>query len=148
MLDAIDAGGKFINGGEATLKLTDPQQKGRNMPLEQIAPGLYAARFATTSPGVYVAETELKSQGRLVDAQSRAVAATYPVEFRVGPPDTDLLKAIAEASGGRYDPKPADLLADSDRAVPCTLFVWRYLLAVAAAIFIVDLLLNRAGAAT
>ena len=50
-----------------------------------------------------------------MDGQSRAVAATYPVEFRVGPPDTDLLKAIAEASGGRYDPKPADLLADSDR---------------------------------
>ena len=46
----------------------------------------------------------------------------FPKEFRIKPPDTALLQAIAKESGGRYDPPPAELLASSGRTVPETIW--------------------------
>ncbi len=77
---------------------------------------------------------------------SHAVRTTlpgYPEEFRIRPINTVLLKAIARASGGRYDPPPAELLLPADRSVWETVFVWRSWLAAAVVLFAIDLLLKR-----
>ena len=67
----------------------------------------------------------------------------FPEEFRIKPPDTALLQAIAKESGGRYDPPPAELLASSGQTVPETILSWRELLLAAVVLFLVDLLLKR-----
>jgi hypothetical protein len=142
-LDALDPQRHFINGAEGTLKLLDPEQKASEVPLAQIAPGRYAARFAMPADGVYMLETSLSRGGQVIDAQRRAVGSTFPAELRIQPPDTTLLQRIAELSGGRFKPKPADLLASSDRTMPRTLPIWQYLLAAAAVLFFIDVGLKR-----
>jgi uncharacterized membrane protein len=67
----------------------------------------------------------------------------FPEEFRIRPPDTALLQAIAKASGGRYDPPPADALASSGRTAAETVLFWRDWLLAAVVLFLVDLLLKQ-----
>ena len=113
------------------------------MALEQVAPGRYAARLAMPSPGPYFLETKRRQLGQLVDAQRRAIVPGFADEFRIQPVNTALLQEIAQSSGGRWDPKPAELFARSGGTVSETLLCWRELLAAAAVLFLVDLLLKR-----
>ena len=142
-LDALDHDGRFLDGAEATLHVTDPGGQERALPMEQVAPGRYAARVATPSPGAYFLETKLRSQGRLVDAQRRAIVPGFADEFRIQPVDTALLQKIADSSGGRWDPQPAELFISAGRTVPETVLSWRELLTAAAVLFLIDLLLKR-----
>ena len=73
----------------------------------------------------------------------RAVGSTFPAELRIEPADTGLLRNIAEASGGRYDPRPADIFTPSGHSVPRTLPLWPYLLAAAAVLLVIDVGLKR-----
>ena len=143
ILDAQDAQGHFFNGGEVALRVIDPPQKARELSLPQVAPGRYAARFATSTAGLYLLEPKLTYQGRPIDVERRVIGATYPDELRVKPVNTGLLQEIAQVSGGRFDPKPAELLAPADRSVPRTLPLWPYLLAAALLLFLLDLSLKR-----
>ena len=51
-----------------------------------------------------------------------------------------LLRAIAEASGGRFDPPVAELAGADGRAVEETLELWPWLLALAVLLNLVELL--------
>ncbi len=67
----------------------------------------------------------------------------YADECRVRPADEDLLRRIAELTGGRYDPDPAAVFAPSQRTVPRTTSCWSYLLTAAVLLFVLDVALKR-----
>jgi uncharacterized membrane protein len=145
-LDATDNDGAYINGAEAVLAVVGPDGKGRPVPLSQIAPGRYAAEFATPIPGPYRLETTLAVGDGPAYVDRRGLVVGYADELRVRPTDEDLLRSIAETTGGRYDPRPADVFAPPDgprnvarRTTPC----WPYFLTAAALIFLIDVALKR-----
>jgi uncharacterized membrane protein/uncharacterized protein YegL len=80
---------------------------------------------------------------KLPRAAVRTTLPGFPDEFRIRPINTALLKAIARATGGRYDPPPAELLLPADRTVWETMFIWRSWLAAAVVLFVLDVLLKR-----
>jgi len=142
-LDAVDPEGRFVNAAEGMLTVIDPEQQTRTLRLAQVAPGRYRADFPAETPGVYYFEATLDYQGRPVYLARRGLAVDWPEELRVGPTDTALLRAIAEASGGRYDPSPADVLAPDGRTAPRTFRFWPLLLVCALLLLIADVALKR-----
>ncbi len=67
----------------------------------------------------------------------------YPDELRVRPTNVELLKSIAETTGGVYAPEPAEVFAASDRTVPRTTRLWPYLMVAVVLIFVIDLAAKR-----
>jgi len=53
------------------------------------------------------------------------------------------LKKVARFSGGRYDPAPEELFAESDRRVTRPIALWPWLLSVALALLLFDIALRR-----
>jgi uncharacterized membrane protein/uncharacterized protein YegL len=67
----------------------------------------------------------------------------FPEEFRIRPANTALLKEIVKVSGGRYDPRPAELLSSSGRTAMETVLDWRDMLLAAVVLFLLDLFVKR-----
>ncbi|MHC4180513.1 MAG: vWA domain-containing protein, partial [Planctomycetota bacterium] len=150
-LDAVDDDDQYINGAEATLDMVDPDGKRHELPLPQVAPGRYAADFATPTPGPYRLEVTLSYGDGASYVGRRGLVVGYADEFRLGPTNKDLLRQIAETTGGRYNPRPAEVFAPPDdpglavrRTTPC----WPYFLIAVAFIFLIDLALKRIDLAT
>ncbi len=142
-LDAVDAHGNFINAAQGELSLLDPQRKTRKIELAQVAPGRYAAVAPAAAAGPYFLETTLRCQGQTIDRQRRGVVVPFPDELRIRPANTELLKSIAQASGGQYDPKPADVAAPSGKTVQYAQWLWPHLLIAALVLLVIDLALKR-----
>ena len=75
--------------------------------------------------------------------QTRSIVVGYPDELRLGPPDENLMKKIAEVSGGKYCPTVKELFANNDRVAQNVLLLWPYLLITALCLFLVDVLFRR-----
>jgi len=142
-LDAVDPEGRFVNAAEGTLSVIDPKEQTHSLPLAQAAPGRYAADFPAEAPGVYYFEAALEYQGQPVYLARRGLAVDWPDELRVGPANTALLQSIAEASGGNYDPLPAEVFAPDGRTAPRTFRLWPPLLVCVLLLLVVDVALKR-----
>jgi hypothetical protein len=142
-LEGVDTEGRFLNGAEGTLTVTDPAGTGRQHALSQVAPGRYAAGFPAATLDTYHLELRLSHKGELVYVARRGLVAAFPEELRTRPADRELLRAIAETTGGIYGPEPAAVLAPSRKAVQRTTLLWPYLLTAGAILFVIDVALRR-----
>jgi Ca-activated chloride channel homolog len=155
-LDAADRAGKFLNDGAATVSVSPLPLAGddhfvvpagvraaRSATLSQVAPGRYAAAIPLPSPGPCHVEAKFSLSGQPAETAQFGLVVPYAEEFRIRPTNTTLLKAIAEATGGKYDPKPEDVFAPSGKTVPQTWLLWPWVLGAALGVFVIDLTLKR-----
>jgi len=148
-LDAIDADGRFVNQARVTLTRIDPNasagadRPGRPLVVEQVAPGRYAAEFPAPGPGPHFFQVNVDHNGRSLYTRRRGLVVGYPDEYRTRPADRVLLRAIADVSGGAYDPSPDEVVAPSATTVPRTTLLWPCFLASAAVIFVIDVAVRR-----
>src|SRR6185436_6368413 len=76
------------------------------------APGRYVVEFDTPASGAYHLQmTQKTAGGTLLHQQTRGLIVVYPDELRLHPTNNELLKALAESTGGRFDPTPEELFA-------------------------------------
>jgi len=146
VLDAVDGAGNFLNDAEVTLSMIGPEEDGGEapaMPMDQIAPGRYAAEFSAPEAGSCVLRATLEYGDGSTFVRHRGLATGYGEELRPRPTDEALLRRIAEITDGQYDPQPADVFAHSERTVPRSTPLWRYLLTAAVLIFLLDAGLKR-----
>jgi hypothetical protein len=111
--------------------------------LEQVAPGRYAVSLEAAAIGPYYLEGNLRYQGRLIDSQRLGLVVPYADELRTRPVNEKLLREVAERTGGRYDPTPAEALAPSGQTVPQTFWLWPWLLGAVLTGLVVDVRLKR-----
>ena len=108
--------------------------------VQQIAPGVYETRFPIEAG---------KSYKFLAACQDYNIAgsitAGYPDELILQDTNTEALQAIASATGGKFDPTPADLFAVDDRTVERLTPLWMYFLIAALLIFVGDIGIRRAS---
>ncbi|NQU23611.1 MAG: VWA domain-containing protein [Candidatus Nealsonbacteria bacterium] len=138
VLDALNEQGRFLNGATATVAT-----KNGKAPLRQIAPGRYAAGLAVAPQETAHFTVTVDHDTSPPDTAHRGLAPGYADEFRVRSTDESLLREIAKATGGRYDPQPADVFAASKTTVPRTVYLWHYLLIVAVVLLVIDVALKR-----
>jgi hypothetical protein len=142
-LDSVDARGRFLNLADTELTLIDPQLGNKKVPMQQTAPGRYVASVDTPNAGAYHIELAQKLSGQPLVQQSRGLVVGYPEELRLKPTNEDLLRSLARATGGMYEPTPEAVFTSPERTAPRTTPLWPYLVAAAALIFLADVALRR-----
>ena len=109
VVDSVDEVGRYINEAQTNLTLIEPNLGRQDLKLVQTAPGRYEAEFKTPRSGSYHLELSQAKDGATTFRQTHGVVVGYPDELRLGPPDEELMKRIAAASGGKFKPSGADV---------------------------------------
>ncbi|MDE0959264.1 MAG: glutamine amidotransferase [Planctomycetota bacterium] len=115
IVDAIDPDGRFLDGMELECTLISPDQSERKIVVNQVAPGRYIGKFDAAQEGSYLIHVNHDDGQGHIGGQTKSISVGYPAEFRVLQSNEELLKRIAEASGGRILTDADDLL---DRSLP------------------------------
>jgi len=143
IIDSVDPAGRFINQATTKMTVIAPRLERSSVALEQVAPGRYQAEIPTDVGGVYHLEMSQSVDNIPTFRQTRSIVVGYPDELRLGPPDENLMKKIAEVSGGKYCPTVKELFANNDRVAQNVIPLWPYLLITALCFFLVDVLFRR-----
>ena len=88
-------------------------------------------------------EATVESLDRPTRTFATSLLIDYPDELRLQGQDTELLRAIAATTGGRFDPSVETLLEPDGRTVPRRYQPWRMLLISSMLSIIADLALRR-----
>ncbi|MEY3173529.1 MAG: hypothetical protein RLZZ436_1443 [Planctomycetota bacterium] len=142
-VDAADAGGSFLNSGEAKVLVTDPAMKTSRLTLQQIAPGRYAGEVSTAAAGAWNLDFTIRRDGQTAAQQSRAIVTGEAQELRLKPVNTGLLEQLSATTGG-LSSAPAEQVfqpALQEAVRPRSLRPW--LLGLAALLLIPDTALRR-----
>ncbi len=102
----------------------------------------FEGRWRASQPGAYHAEIVFKKNGEPVDRQSLSTAAGYPLEFQPAPPNEKLLRGLAEATGGAFNPAPEEIWKDKRSAVE-EKALWPWLASLALLLFMADVAIKR-----
>lgn len=142
-LDALDADGRWLSLPSVSAFVQYPDGRYDKVACELAAPGRYVAEVPTEAAGDYRVDFLPPPLDEPTPMAQRAFAVGFSDELRVLPTDTELLRQIAERTGGRYAPTPADALRPAETSVPRTVRLWAWLLGAAVVLFVADLRLNR-----
>jgi hypothetical protein len=142
-LDAADPAGRYLNDVETEMTLIDPQLGTRKLPLVQTAPGRYVVEFDTPKAGAYHVELTQKKNGQELSRQSRGLTVGYSDELRLRPTNEELLRQMAEVSGGKAGVTPAEVFAPDDRRARRPTPLWSWLVWAAAGLLVLDVALRR-----
>jgi hypothetical protein len=142
-LDAVDPAGRFVNSAETEMTIIDPQLATRKLPLVQVAPGRYVADFETPLPGAYHLELTQKAGGQVLYQQSRGISVGYSDELRLKPTNENLLKSIAQSSGGTYGISAADVFSDTGATARRATPLWPWLVTTVMLLLVLDVALRR-----
>lgn len=143
-VDSVDPAGQYINEANTKMTLIGPGLEKEDVALRQTAPGRYEAEISVPARGAYHMELSQTRNDVLTFRQTRGLVVGYPDELRLGPPEEDMMRRVAEISGGKYDPTPEQVfeLDESERAKN-VYPLWPYLLSAAVIIFLFDVALRR-----
>jgi Ca-activated chloride channel family protein len=125
------------------LTLVDPALRANKMEMAQVAPGRYQAELDVTRPGSYQLMFSQTKDSQLLGRQTRGLAVGYPDELRLRPANSELLRTVAAAAGGRFDVNPDDVFQEPDRTAPRAEPLWPYLATAALLLFVLDVALRR-----
>ena len=85
-----------------------------------------------------------QTKGRVpLHQQSRGVMVGYPDELRLQPVNEELLKAIAQVTGGTYQPAPSEVFRNDSQTASNVTPLWPMLLKIALLLFVLDVALRR-----
>lgn len=102
MVDARDGKGALLNELALSAVVVDPEGETSVLSLPQVAPGIYKASFWPSVEGAYLIRiaNETDSEGPSI-GQTGGWVLGYSPEYRTLEGDEELLKAMAELTGGR-----------------------------------------------
>jgi Ca-activated chloride channel family protein len=142
-VDIIDDDGGFLNKADVGLTVIAPDLNQAQQTLQQSAPGRYHTEFPTDQPGAYHLEVAVYQDSRILYRQSRGIVVGYSEELRIRPANEPLLQAVADSSGGRFNPDAAQLFDDDRRRATHYTELWPYLLSAAMILLVLDIALRR-----
>ena len=143
IVDSVDPSGKFINQATTKMTVIAPRLERTQIELEQVAPGRYQADIPTDVTGAYHLELSQSVNSVPTFRQTRSIVVGYPDELRLGPADENLMKKVAEVSGGKYCPTAKELFDRNDRVAQNVIPLWPSLLMGALCLFLFDVLVRR-----
>jgi Ca-activated chloride channel homolog len=141
-VEARDGSGAYRDLLRPILRVSAGSGAARHVPARQVGPGRYeAAVVADARQPLVVSVAEAGTTD--VVKPSRTITPDPAAELRFAPPEMDLLKAIAAATGGAFQPAPASLAAKANERSTERRPLWPTLVALALALWLADLLFRR-----
>ncbi len=144
-LDAIDEGGEFINGLDASLNVVGPDGEALSVELAQTAPGRYEGAFVPQADGAYL----MRLVGQAFEPGAPDIALTtgwvmgYLPEYAALEGDPAYLVRLADLGGGAVLERPAEALAHNIRGSGLRRDLWPYLLGLATLLLPFDVGVRR-----
>ncbi|HKS35839.1 MAG TPA: VWA domain-containing protein, partial [Verrucomicrobiae bacterium] len=145
-VEALDSQGNFRNFLNLQAVIVSPKGEKQTVRLEQTGPGHYETRFPTKEVGAYLLHLMDIENGQLRGSQVLGASVNYSPEFNATEPNFNLVRRLAEASGGKIlDPELAlenPFLHDRVKTFqPRDL--WEWLLKLAILLFPLDVGIRR-----
>jgi len=139
--EARDAQGRYRDLLKPVFRVTSGANAVREIPARQVAPGRYEGTVvADARQPLTVSVVDRRSEA---SGPSRTILPDAAAEYRFRPPDEDLLKAIATATGGVFRPSPSALAPKAGERSTERRPLWPSLVIAALALWLVDLVFRR-----
>ncbi|MDQ7825539.1 MAG: VWA domain-containing protein, partial [Candidatus Eremiobacteraeota bacterium] len=138
-LEAQDEEGEYLNFLEFSARVITPDLSPLDASLHQVGPGAYEGSFKALASGSYIVNIREKGGG----GKTCALSIPYSPEYRDYNPNTFLLHRLAESTGGRYNPKPAEIFTHPRKKAHRAVEIWETLLLSALLLFPLDVGLRR-----
>jgi hypothetical protein len=139
VVESRDARGQYRDNLRPVISAKADDGTTAQVPARQVGPGRYEARIvadARRTLTVSVAGPEGEQVSRLVVPDPAA-------EYRFRAPDLDMLGALAQGTGGSVAPDGAALLRSAQSARAARRALWPWLVGLALALWLVDVLFRR-----
>ena len=141
-VSAVTEEGVYQDDLEPRLEVVDPSGVPAAVALDQIGPGTYQGRYTLET------STESPYGFRLSvgGVEDQAVSLYYPYsdEYRLYPPNTELLGAISEETGGKLLPDNDEIFADYGESASVPTPLWPLLAGLALVGYLLDIAIRRA----
>ena len=138
-INAIRKDGQFRNKLETQIRVVGPDQAVSDVPVHQVGPGAYEAKYTLSKKGSYL----FRAVGAESGGPSRVLAYSYPDEYHFYPPNTELLRSISAETKGRFQPRSEDIFDPAAETTALPTPLWPYLAALALVLYLTDVLLRR-----
>ncbi|MFC1715177.1 VWA domain-containing protein, partial [Candidatus Poribacteria bacterium] len=142
-VDAMDSNGRFRNFLDFQANVVGPNLTRENITLQQSGPGRYEATFDAGQMGTYLVHVSEMKDGKALNSQNTGAVASYSPEYKDIQPNLPLLRSLAAATGGRFNPEPADIATHGEAGVWKLQTLWRLLVLLAILLFFLDVALRR-----
>ena len=141
-VSAVTEEGVFRIGLKPRLEVIEPGGVGVVLQVDQVGPGTYQAKYPLhTSPdSPYLFRLSADD----FDAQSRELFYAYTDEYRLYPPNTELLVAVSEQTGGKVRPEPEEIFNDYGESASVPTPLWPFFATLALLGYLLDIAMRRA----
>ncbi|MCS6918240.1 MAG: hypothetical protein NZM28_00545, partial [Fimbriimonadales bacterium] len=142
-MQAFTPQGEPINFLQPEVRVGTPAGEGLTITLQQEAPGRYVGRFPARGVGDYTLTVVEKDPDGTVRTNTTGFAIPYPSEYRFTRANLPLLTRIAETTGGKLNPQPAQVFRPVAKEGRSVRDLWRTFLWLALALLLMDITLRR-----
>lgn len=140
-IDAVKPDGSFRNQLPITINALGPGGETKTLTAEQSSPGQYRAKLALAPEGttiISVNSPELPDGG-----YTFGHTRSYPREFLSTETNETLMRSLAEMTGGKFAPTPAEIFARPEVAAPQRRDITDWLLMAALSLIPLDIWMRR-----
>jgi len=142
-LEAIDRDGNFVNFLKAEARVVGPGLASERLPMQQVAPGRYEARFRARDVGEYIVNVAYQDQSGQAGSQVVGAEVSYSPEYAELKPNEPLLARVSELTKGVVKPAPQEAFVKRQPGVRKATDIWPLLAIIALLLFPLDVALRR-----
>lgn len=142
-MQAFTPQGEPINFLQPEVRVGLPNGEGFTITLAQESPGRYIGRFPARGVGDYTLSVIEKDPDGTTRVSTTGFAIPYPREYRFTRANLPLLTRLAELTGGKVDPAPAEVFRAVARQGQSVSDLWRSFLWLALALLLIDITVRR-----
>jgi Ca-activated chloride channel family protein len=142
-MQAFTPQGEPINFLQPEVRVGLPTGEGLTITLAQEAPGRYVGRFPARGVGDYTLSVIEKDPDGTTRINTTGFAIPYPSEYRFTRANQPLLTRLAELTGGKVNPAPAEAFRPVARQGQSVRDLWRSFLWLALALLLLDITVRR-----
>jgi uncharacterized membrane protein len=142
-VEAVDAKGNYRNFLNLQAMVVSPKGDKQVVHLEQTGPGHYEVKFPTKQVGSYLINL---TEGRAEESRGQTIglSVNYSPEFDDAEPNVNLLRHLAEASGGKVlDPLIENPFTHDRKKTFQPQDLWEWLLKISIILFVIDIGIRR-----
>ena len=143
VLEAIDKDGSFVNFLKAEARVIGPGLDSERLPMQQVSPGRYEARFRARDVGQYIVNIAYQDAEGRAASQVAGAQVSYPPEYEELEPNEPLLAQVTGLTHGELAPEPQVAFVKRQPGVRKSTDIWPLLAILALLLFPFDVALRR-----
>lgn len=122
------------------VQVAGPNGTSESVEMQQISSMRYVGTFQMNDSGSYIVTAKRETDDSKL---TETVTLSYPAEYATFDVNTNLLKELAEDTGGIYEPTATQIAASAGIPIEKRVSLSQTLLVVAAALFVLEMILRR-----